>query len=336
MYVTVLLCPQLAVVNLHPRWMACAVAFFQTSLTNPCHSGSDISLHRSGSDPGWYTDRVSAGSKWSCLPISDPLAKCVGLVSSKTVQEGRVIQRRPQPLPLPLDFCSDFLSILQMKTKLTVYQSLASCAAFTGSVWVEYVWWWVHGGSSLVFWRRTQQQMQTTQLRDTLSPGCLSLALSHPRHPHPTLFQPLHPFLEALPHSEVSPGECVCVCVCVCVRVWALEPCVYMWARRKVREKETFLVKCAIWAALGGAQWSKSFFPFLPLNWAHLQSPKNCGGTNHLPDKISLSFFYFKYLLRNTLQRGFLSFWYQTAMVWEICLKALPRHSSTRHRTEKL
>lgn len=257
MYVTVLLCPQLAVVNLHPRWMACAVAFFQTSLTNPCHSGSDISLHRSGSDRGWYTDQVSAGSKWSCLPISDPLAKCVGLVSSKTAQAGRVIQRRPQLLPLPLDFCSDFLSILQMKTKLTVYQGLASCAAFTGSVWVEYVWWWVHGGSSLVFWHRTQQQMQTTQLRDALSLGSLSRSLTPQTpssHPFPTS--------QSFPRSITSLGG-ITWGVCVCVRVFGLCNHVSTCEQEGKREKKKrFLLNVPfeqLWVERSGVNPS---FPF--------------------------------------------------------------------------
>ena len=135
----------------------------------------------------------------------------------------------------------------------------------------------------------------------SLSLGSLSRSLT-PQTPSSHPFQPLYPFLEALLHSVVSPGEFVCMCVCVCVCVWAM--CLHV-SKKGNERKETFLVKCAIWTALGGAPWSKSFFLFLPLNWAHLQSPKNCGGTNHLPDKISLSFFYFRYLLCNILQRVF-------------------------------
>lgn len=40
--------PQFILVNLHPRWMVCVVAFLQTSFLNPQHSGSDVSLCRPG------------------------------------------------------------------------------------------------------------------------------------------------------------------------------------------------------------------------------------------------------------------------------------------------
>lgn len=87
-------------------------------------------------------------------------------------------------------------------------------------MWVKTARWWIHGGSSLVFWLQIQQHMQTAQLQKTKG---LS-TLRHPLPPPFPTFQRLHTFLETLPHTtlelEVSPGEYISVLT------WALYLCV--------------------------------------------------------------------------------------------------------------
>lgn len=104
------------------------------------------------------------------------------------------------------------------KRTSTKYQGFASCSVLAGSVWVETVWWWNHVGSSLVFWHQTQQHMQATQLRDTLSLGFLS-----PPHTPETPVPPF-PASPCFPRTMTShtlsrvggiTWECVCMSVCL-------------------------------------------------------------------------------------------------------------------------
>ena len=164
----------------------------------------------------------------------------------------------------------------------------------------------------------------------SLSLGSLSRSLT-PQTPSSHPFQPLYPFLEALLHSEVSPGEFVCMCVCVCVCVFGL--CVYTWARRGTREKKRFLLNVPfeqLWVEHRGVNPSFSFSLWIELTCKALkivEGPIICRIRSAFPSFISG-------ICCAIFCKGFFPpfFWYQTDMVWDICLKALQQH--LKHETQ--
>lgn len=97
--------------------------------------------------------------------------------------------------------------------------------------------------------------------------------------------QPLHPFLEALPHTTL--GGRITWGVCVCLSSVSMRPCV----SARENKRNGFCIKVPfkqLWVEHGRLN-PFSFSLWIPLT-------QKCVRTNNLLDKISLFLFYFKLL----------------------------------------
>lgn len=170
--------PVFSLVNLHLRWTASAPAFLQTSFSNPFHSGSEVSLCRSGASAQIRYERALpdfAGSQVSSRSVWDQTAShrgrpgcCVGL--------------------LRLAAASGCLGTLDLLGVSQLKQSDDKL-----------------NGISLVFWPETAQHYAKRTAAGQSFP-LLSLSDTHTyvrTHTHQTT-PSLPPFLELLPHSSIG------------------------------------------------------------------------------------------------------------------------------------